>query len=927
MLRLENISKIYGRGKNSVEALKNVNINFGESGLAVILGKSGSGKTSLLNILAGLDKPTSGSMSVCGKKVSDFSGAELDAYRNTYVGMVFQEFNLIDEISVYQNIEITLKLQRKSTDVNTVDEALSMVGLANLGYRKPSELSGGQRQRVALARALLKKPQILLADEPTGALDVSTSEEVFETLKKLSRDRLVIVVTHDRELAFAYGERIIEISDGQIISDKEMITDSFASVKSLNGSVLEVSAGGRIEPSDINKKLTPGVQNFVGISHDKDRVALAYPDTFDLFNLPKEKLKLRDTDQSRAESKTPFALKKGALKIKDAAKMARVNRKRAKKRFWFITVLNTVCFAILALGFILARVNMPDVIAKSAFDTHAQSLVAVTILRDSYNSDIFQAAAGLEEEDLNDIEEIAGGKELHKVYTMGLSPYYAVSEKSSGVGSIAQMFLSSTQNMDITLEKYTGIIEADDFSKLGLSAAAGSTVCANYGEIIISDFAAEKLVERGFFGKDAGGSYGKFFPSAASEIVGMSVAFVNPSAIFKIVGIYKTDYERYAYLHSAEERASLDSITDIRNFTNNKDFLYSKIFAKSGFTEENFKVDEDRADITFTGNYERTYNIDLNKFKYKAEYFDYPLAGDSFLWIDPFNTLTRTTPDSVARDFPNLTMYTAAVSVDFLQSVFPGFNPETDIRNEGGFPTLGYEYRYIYAFGMNLSIVAVFDSSNFEETLPPVLIDSESYNMFSRFFVSASPYTLTDVIFYRGDNFKEIKSLAAKLIANEYLPYSSVGSVKEILRLGDMFGPISKIFLYVAAGMAIFSFLLILNFMSSSVRFRAKEIAVYRVVGASRLDVAKIFLTESAILAFVSAITATVLGYTATYFIELSSKSALQIFNLSFSIVKFDLLTVPVIFGASAILVTIASLLPILSVTARKAIDALKVIG
>lgn len=184
MIQLKNITKIYGSGKNSVVALKNLSIDFGSKGLVVILGKSGCGKSTLLNIMGGLDKATTGDLIVSGRSAKTFSASEFDSYRNTYIGMVFQEFNLIDEITVYQNIEITLKLQRKNTDVNTVDEVLSMVGLASLGYRRPAELSGGQRQRVALARALLKKPEILLADEPTGSLDVSTSEEVFEVLKK-----------------------------------------------------------------------------------------------------------------------------------------------------------------------------------------------------------------------------------------------------------------------------------------------------------------------------------------------------------------------------------------------------------------------------------------------------------------------------------------------------------------------------------------------------------------------------------------------------------------------------------------------------------------------------------------------------------------------------------------------------------------------
>ena len=207
MLQIRDIKKTYATGKIRVEALKGISLDFPEKGLVFIVGKSGSGKSTLLNIIGGLDKMTSGEIVIDGKSTSDFSSSDFDAFRNYYVGFIFQDFNLIDEINVYDNIALALKIQAKGHDNNTIEDALKMVGLEGLGYRKPNELSGGQRQRVSIARALVKgqcqrvaiaralvnNPEIILADEPTGALDSKTGEALILTLKNLSKNKLVIV--------------------------------------------------------------------------------------------------------------------------------------------------------------------------------------------------------------------------------------------------------------------------------------------------------------------------------------------------------------------------------------------------------------------------------------------------------------------------------------------------------------------------------------------------------------------------------------------------------------------------------------------------------------------------------------------------------------------------------------------------------------
>ena len=220
MLIVKNLKKTYKtKGGVEVHALDDVSITFPESGMVFLLGKSGSGKSTLLNMIGGLDRCDSGEIIVKGKNSKTFSGADYDSYRNTFIGFIFQEYNILNEFNVEQNISLALQLQGKPNDKKAVEEILAQVDLQGLGKRKPNTLSGGQKQRVAIARALIKNPEIIMADEPTGALDSNTGKQVFETLKKLSKDKLVIVVSHDRDFAEFYGDRIVELSDGKIISD------------------------------------------------------------------------------------------------------------------------------------------------------------------------------------------------------------------------------------------------------------------------------------------------------------------------------------------------------------------------------------------------------------------------------------------------------------------------------------------------------------------------------------------------------------------------------------------------------------------------------------------------------------------------------------------------------------------------------------
>ena len=221
MLNLKSVTKDYITSSETVHALRGVSVAFRQKEFVSILGPSGCGKTTLLNIVGGLDHYTDGDLIINGKSTRLYTDRDWDVYRNHRVGFIFQSYNLIPHQTVLGNVELALTIAGlpREERIRKAKNALDRVGLSGQYYKRPNQLSGGQCQRVAIARALVNDPEILLADEPTGALDTVTSVQIMDLIKEISGERLVIMVTHNPELADAYSTRIIKLLDGKVISD------------------------------------------------------------------------------------------------------------------------------------------------------------------------------------------------------------------------------------------------------------------------------------------------------------------------------------------------------------------------------------------------------------------------------------------------------------------------------------------------------------------------------------------------------------------------------------------------------------------------------------------------------------------------------------------------------------------------------------
>lgn len=346
MLQVKNLVKRYTTKGETVTALDHVSVRFPEKGMVFLLGKSGSGKSTLLNVSGGLDTPDEGEIIVNGKSSKDFSASDFDSYRNTYVGFIFQEYNILSELTVAENVALALELQGKPCDAEQVNALLRQVDLEGYGDRRPNTLSGGQKQRVAIARALVKNPEIIMADEPTGALDSATGKQVFDTLKKLSQEKLVVIVSHDRDFAESYADRIIELRDGRIVSDVTRGGENAegGNLTELSEKKLTVSCGAALSEEDERRILgfLRKTKGSVVISSEKE----------DIDNVPVGGAGIgfsRTVEPELEERKDESKFIKSEFPVRYAVKMGLSGLRLKPIRLIFTTLLATIAFIVFGI--------------------------------------------------------------------------------------------------------------------------------------------------------------------------------------------------------------------------------------------------------------------------------------------------------------------------------------------------------------------------------------------------------------------------------------------------------------------------------------------------------------------------------------------------------------------------------------------------
>lgn len=648
MLEVKDLVKVYkGKNGNDVRAIDGVSLSFADKEMIFLLGKSGSGKSTLLNLCGGLDFPDSGEIIVKGRSSKDFSQADFDSYRNTFVGFVFQEYNILDEFSVADNIALALELQGKNKDKQAVNDILEKVELTDFAKRKPNTLSGGQKQRVAIARALVKNPEIILADEPTGALDSTTGKQVLDTLKKLSEEKLVIVVSHDREFAEQYADRIIELKDGKVISDvtKEKVAAKQASenVSFIGDDTVSVKDGAALTDEDmtairsfLSKKggraVIAGGQKAVGEYEkvariDKDGAQEHFRDTTE-GDSPKREYSAEDARLIRSRLPLKHAVRIGAsgLKVKPF-------------RLFFTVLLSVVAFAMFGLLSVLLFFDPIDL----ARDTYSESGYDYFVVNKHYSYISTHYKFGVEtysgeSDDGTDFTpaDLAEAREKY-------GAAYGAFTYSTDDGYPNNLFTITDLDQSLTTEYYrpyvTMFIETDGNSKDFELLTDTDLGALGESDVVIPSYLFDVLVHFGF---KNGGKPVEIYDDVIGATLDLNCRNMHDDVLTVTVkGVYRLDPpEKYSTIKDGSEPkySSLFQLFD-QEMENglyagvlvSPDFYYTNLFLAGGeilrpyvVSGVDLKLNVDSADAGST-------SVSLQTF---APLSAYPYFDDNFFYID-----------------------------------------------------------------------------------------------------------------------------------------------------------------------------------------------------------------------------------------------------------------------------------------------------
>lgn len=571
MIEIKNVSKTYKTKKGvQVQALKNINLTIEDRGMVFILGKSGSGKSTLLHLLGGLDTYDSGELIIKGKSSLNFKQSDFDSYRNTLIGFIFQDYNILDEFSVGKNIELALELQNQKFNKSQIEKALIDVGLEGYYSRKPNELSGGQKQRVAIARALIKSPEIIMADEPTGALDSKTGKQVFNTLKNLSRDKLVIVVSHDREFAEIYADRIIELADGEIISDvqkyKTAPREIVAGVNIVDDKAVIIKQGHNITMSEFYY-ITKVLNN---ITKSSDAVIpLSQRSTSEV----KKQLKLSDDGSSTYFDKTnihtlpikqygynDLQLKKSHMPLKDSIKMGASALKHKKFRLFLTILLSSLAFAMFGFVSALSSYNLASATYRSIKESDINYISIIKQEKDEYD---YYSLTPLTNQDVTDYKD-----KFNRTFIPSFT-FKSVNEDDTYYYNNGISYSSNTNkytNSYFYRENANGFAYINNtiLSELGYTVTGSlpKTTTGSVNEIAITDYQLEVFKKLGYksteYNSEIGG-YETATINKATDIINRELEIYLENFVsenedhyfsFKIVGVINTntDFSRYEIL-------------------------------------------------------------------------------------------------------------------------------------------------------------------------------------------------------------------------------------------------------------------------------------------------------------------------------------------------------------------------------------------
>ena len=938
MLETRNLVKIYKPKKGvPVTALNGISLKFPDKGMVFLLGKSGSGKSTLLNVLGGLDRYDSGEILIKGMSSKDFRQRHFDSYRNTYVGFIFQEYNVLDEFSVGANIALALQLQGIKPTSERINEILTEVDLAGYGTRKPNELSGGQKQRVAIARALVKNPRIIMADEPTGALDSATGRQILSTLKKLSSDKLVIVVSHDREFAEQYADRIIELADGSVIRDVERVSEALPEI-----SEPVYEEDGVCLPRDYvlteedNRAICRYIQKMV-TEGKAPRFSLGGGE---------QNRSFQPTDPAKIQTSADgYHLIKSKLPMQYAFKMGASGLKHKKFRLVMTILLSCVAFVMFGLADTMASYDYVTTSVSSLADPNSQITYA------AFEKEIGHSYSGGDDWYFDYDRLTDADFDLIREKT-GLTAYSVYSRNGgwqSGVYLDMDFFSAIPPAVDEKAEhrlksgyystSFGGYVEVSDtlLKDLGAELVAGRLPAAGTDELAISTFVLETFREfghldtRGYLADPTKESFQDHTTNinSAEDMLGKKLTLDGIE--YTVTGVVDTgiDYSRYASLKEPlSEKAEFTD--ELLRMALQQELRYALNYSLTGlamvgpgqFQRIYEKVSEEQdydafvlraegSDVwrSFEGcTFRGLSQQDSSKVVWLDGTVRTALQGDEIV-VDEFVLHTYLSDNNLSAEALNFRLQYESDTPDF--SAIAGLRFTLDINS------------YYQSKSMPVRIVGVIPNDYMVPIQTVIISDSVMTDAYQH---NGPMICQTIAVMPKGT--AAIRRLAefsdTDFTLSDGTPYhfNLMNPVSfELKALDEIFEMLQKVFISVGVVFVVFASLLFSNFIATSISYKKREIGILRAIGSRSNDVFRIFFAESFLIAMMNF----VLSLGGTFAIcGLINYLVRTEAGLLLTVLTVGLRQAGLLFGICLLVAAAASFLPVRRIAAKRPIDAIR---
>ncbi len=946
MLQLQNVRKTYKTKAGIVNALDGVSLTFPSSGLVFITGKSGCGKTTLLNVIGGLDGIDEGEILVQDKKFSTFSATEYDSYRNTFIGFIFQEYNLLPEFTVEKNIKIAMELQGRKADDEEFERLLKDVEIEELKTRNPSELSGGQRQRVAIARALVKQPRIIMADEPTGALDSGTGIQVLDTLKKLSKDKLVIVVSHDREFAERYADRIIHLVDGKVAQDVTFTQKEIAANVSEQENTLIVREGAELSESE------------------KDALAKAVKERKKIEVI--ENLCFRDKEPTGKVIHTvdsPVSLRKSKMKLKSAAYLGVKSLAVKPVRLIFTILISALAFAVFALFDTIANFSTPNVLKNQLNTSLSPTVVAYPDYVVDYDAGD-RYSVKVSQNVIDELQSKTGGVvkgifDLRDNTTGSVQQSLSVTELLSSDVVVGKKYYTNSVNGFIEFEKGKEIDDNGKFKDFDYSLVYGDYPQLIYEngllvedslyQIAISTYLADSIIYYLNGNPLNGITIGSY-----EDLLGASITVAQRK--YTIVGIIdcgeipeKYELLRQSTPYNVKTNALLNDFNAYIHSSASKCLFVAKNFLQvaneKAFSADIFHV----GNATWTLSAQGATKKQVATYVYNAEEYgadkillfsgEYPqdnkitLADDEVL-IHHFNLETlfasyiTALPNATDRSYvKSLIGSLETGTAEDNRLTLAKILTQLQVNAEDGALKAAIHQRFTETgvkADKEVKIVGVYFG-----------IDPENYTSPSRYKLMMNKNLMRGLSVFteQGDYNKLLFSaqsirVGGNVIVNYLMSENNLAlhwynnSALNVIRSNEtMIRQVADLFLYAALALALFSIFMLYNYMSTSIASKKQSVGVLRGLGAGGKDILFTFLSESLIVSLINGVLANVFAVIGC---ALVNAYIVEIMNISIHFALFGFRQILIISLISLLTAIASSALPIFKICKKKPVELIR---